>query len=302
MKKILYYIIYTVWYIISLLPLRVLYILSDMLYVPVYHWVGYRRKVVRKNLTESFPEKSEEEIVSIEKKFYRYFCDYIVETIKYFSISEKEIRRRMVFEGVDEINKCLEHGQGSILFMGHYCNWEWVSSLPMYVTPGDDVVRGHIYHRLENEIFDKLFLGMRSRFQSENIEMFSAIRYLVRCRMEKKKFVIGFISDQSPNWNYINMWTDFLHHKTAFFVGAESLSKSAGAAVFYMDIRRVKRGYYRAKFIKMTDNPKAYTNYELTVEYARMLEQTIRREPQYWLWSHNRWKRTYEQYLERKKK
>lgn len=300
MKKAGYYLSFVLWYIFSLLPLCILYIVSDLIYYPVYHLVRYRRKVVRKNLSDSFPEKSEKEIITIEKKFYRYFCDYIVETIKYFSISRKEIHRRMVFEGVDEINKCVDNNQSCILYMGHYCNWEWVSSLPLYVEPREDLVRGHIYHAIESENTDKLFFRMRQRFDSENIEMFSALRYLVRCRRANKRFVIGFISDQGPNWSSMNMWTEFLNHKTSFFVGAEGLAKMSNAAVFYLDIKRIKRGYYKGTFIKMTDNPKSYGEYQLTTEYAKMLEKTIRREPQYWLWTHNRWKRTYEEYIYRK--
>lgn len=300
MKKITYNISYALWYVFSLLPLWFWYFISDLLYYPVYYLVGYRRKVVRKNLTESFPEKSEKEIIGIEKKFYRYFCDYFVETIKYFSIKRSTIHKRMVFEGVDEINKCVENGKSCILYMGHYCNWEWVSSLPLYVKEREDLVRGHIYHQLESENTDKLFFEMRQRFNSENIEMFAALRYLVKCRKENKKFVIGFISDQSPNWKSMGMWTEFLNHKTSFFVGAEGLAKMSDAAVFYMDIRRERRGYYKARFIKITDNPKSYGEYELTNIYARMLEETIKREPQYWLWSHNRWKRTYDEYIYRK--
>lgn len=301
MNKFLYYIFFSLWYLFSKLPLFIHYGFSNLLYYPVYYLIKYRRKVVRKNLKESFPEKSEKEIVKIEKDFYRYFCDYIVETIKYFSISEKEIRKRMVFEGLDEVNKYAANGKSCVLYMGHYCNWEWVSSLPIHVE-GDDnkVVKGHIYHKLENEIADKLFLYMRNRFRSENIEMFSALRYLVKSRKENKSFVIGFISDQSPNWDSMNMWTNFLNHKTSFFVGAEGLGKLSDAAFFYLDIRRVKRGYYRGRFIKMTDKPKDFPNYDLTTEYAKMLEQNIKDVPQYWLWSHNRWKRTYEEYKIRK--
>lgn len=300
MKKFIYYLTFSLWYVFSLLPLCIWYIISDLLYYPVYYVMRYRRKVVHRNIAESFPEKDEKEILSIEKKFYRYFCDYIVETIKYFSISRKEIHRRMVFEGVDEINRSVENGKSCILYMGHYCNWEWVSSLPLYVDRRDDLVRGHIYHKIEHENTDELFFRMRQRFESENIEMFSALRYLVRCRKANKKFVIGFISDQSPNWNSMGMWTEFLNRKTSFFVGAEGLAKMSDAAVFYLDIRRERRGYYRGRFIKITDNPKSYGEYELTAEYARRLEETIRREPQYWLWSHNRWKRTYEEYIYRK--
>lgn len=296
-KKASYYVIFPLWYVFSLLPLRVLYLLSDIMYFPVYKVFGYRRRVVRKNLAESFPDKSREELREIERKFYHYFCDYVVETIKYFSISEREIRRRMVFEGAEEANRYLAEGKSSILFMGHYCNWEWVSSLPLYITKADNHVRGHIYHRLANATMDDLFLRMRHRFESENIEMHSALRVLARCRAEGKRFVIGFISDQAPKWENINMWTDFLNHKTAFFTGAEGLAKLADAAVFYIDVKRVKRGYYRATFVKMTDHPKDFAGHELTVQYARLLQQSIETAPEYWLWTHNRWKRSYEEYI-----
>ena len=190
-----------------------------------------------------------------------------------------------------------------VLFIwGIYCNWEWVSSLPLRLDVDKDLVVGQIYHRLESPAFDKLFLRMRSRFRAINIEMFMALRQLVRYKQQNKRFIIGFISDQSPNWNFVNMWTDFLNHKSSFFVGAEGIAKATDAVVVYVDIQRVKRGYYHGEFILMTDQPKSFPNYEITVDYARRLEATIQRAPQYWLWSHNRWKRTYEEYLRRNQK
>lgn len=299
MKNVLYYLFFLFWFTVSLLPLRLLYLLSDLLYFPLYYCVRYRRDVVRKNLTESFPEKTPEEIVEIEKSFYRYFCDYMMETVKLFTMSERQMRKRMTFGGVEKINEIIKN-RDCVLYLGHYCNWEWVSSLPLHLNKSDDLVIGQIYHRLENVAFDRLFQRMRARFHAMNIEMFVALRQLVRFKQQGKHFIIGFISDQSPNWNFINMWTDFLNHKSSFFVGAEGISKMTDAAVVYLDMKRVKRGYYHAEFVLMTDRPKDFSNYELTVEYAKLLEQTIRREPQYWLWSHNRWKRTYEEYLRRK--
>ena len=284
MKTVLYYFIFFFWFIASLLPLRFLYIFSDLLYFPLYYCVRYRRKIVRKNLIESFPEKELGEIQRIEKAFYHYFCDYMVETIKLFSMSEKQMRRRMTFGGVEKIN------------------WEWVASLPLHLDIDKDLVVGQIYHRLESPAFDQLFLRMRSRFRAVNIEMFMALRQLVRYKQQKKRFIIGFISDQSPNWNFVNMWTDFLNHKSSFFVGAEGIAKATDAVVVYIDVQRVRRGYYHAEFILMTDQPKSFPNYEITVDYARRLEATIQRAPQFWLWSHNRWKRTYEEYLRRNQK
>ena len=299
MKHLLYYLFFFFWFVASLLPLRLLYFFSDLLYYPLYYVVRYRRKVVRKNLEESFPEKSLVELRKIEREFYHYFCDYIVETIKLFSMSEKQMRQRMTFGGVDKINEIIKH-KDCVLYLGHYCNWEWVSSIPLHLGMTDNFIAGQIYHQIENKAFDKLFLWMRSRFHAVNIEMLMALRHLVRYKQQNKRFIIGFISDQSPNWNFVKMWTEFLNHKSSFFIGAESIAKATDAAVVYLDVQRVKRGYYHADFVVMTEDPKSFPDYEITVDYARRLEETIRRAPQYWLWSHNRWKRTYEKYLKLK--
>jgi KDO2-lipid IV(A) lauroyltransferase len=298
--KVLYYVMFTFWFLASLLPLRLLYFISDLLFFPLYHLVHYRRRVVRKNLAECFPEKSEEERLTIERAFYHYFCDYLAETIKLFTMSKSEMRRRMTYGGMEEVREVLKE-RNVVLYLGHYCNWEWIASISMYLSDMPDVQGGQIYHRLRNKSFDSLFLRTRGRFGGVNLEMHSAMRSLVRYRKDGQRFIIGFISDQSPVWNYVNMWTDFLNHKTSFFVGAENIAKLTDAAVYYVDVRRVRRGYYHADFVKMTDTPKAFANYELTVEYGKMLEKVIRREPQYWLWSHNRWKRTYEQWVEMQK-
>lgn len=298
MKTVLYYLAFFFWFIASLLPLRLLYVFSDILYFPLYYCVRYRRKIVRKNLREAFPEKRLAEIRQIEKEFYSFFCDYVMETIKLFTMSEGQIRRRMTFGGTDKINEVIK-SKDCVVYLGHYCNWEWISSLPLHVDKSENVVIGQIYHRLENKALDKLFLGMRGRFHATNIEMQMALRHLVRYKQENKRFIIGFISDQSPNWNFINMWTDFLNHKSSFFIGAENIARLTDATVWYLDVKRLKRGYYHAEIIQMTDQPKSIPQYDITVDYARRLEQTILRTPQYWLWSHNRWKRTYEEYLKR---
>ncbi len=297
MKKTLYVILFISWYFLSLLPFWLLYRVSDLVYYIVYHLVRYRRKIVRKNLTEAFPEKEIEEIIRIEKGFYRFFGDYIVETLKLFSISEKQMRRRMELGGLEELNKDLKT-RNCVVYMGHYCNWEWITSLPLHLDK--EIVPGQIYHALENEAFNNLFLYLRSRFGGANIEMTTALRQLVLLKQQNKRFVVGFIADQAPNWNNINLWTDFLNHKSAVFTGAERIAKSVNAAVYYLDMVRVKRGYYRGEFVKITDTPKEYTEYQLTIEYAKRLEASICRAPQYWLWSHNRWKRTYEKFLQRK--
>lgn len=301
--NIFYCFLFLVWYFLSLLPFRVLYFVSDLLYYPLYYVVGYRRRVARKNLSECFPEKSKEELLRIEKQYYHFLCDYAVETLKLFSMSEKSLMRRIRFSGHEELQEQLKT-RNCVLFMGHYCNWEWVASLPLQMDSlrkDDSFVFGQIYHALENKNFNDLFLRLRGRFGSVSIEMMTALRHLVQYRIENKRFIVGFISDQSPNWNHVHLWTPFLNHKTAVFTGAERIAKSTNAVVMYLDMERVKRGHYHARFIKITDDPKRYPDYQLTEQYAVLLEQSIRRAPQYWLWSHNRWKRTYEEFLRRQK-
>lgn len=292
---ILYYIIFGACYLLSLLPLRLLYCMSDLLYVLIFYVVRYRHKIVWKNLTTSFPDKSDKEIRDIEKKFYSWFCDYIVETIKMLTISKGEMRRRMVFKNVEGLTKVLHEGQSCALYLGHYCNWEWITSLPL-VIKDDNIQFGHIYHPLENKKFDKFLLDLRERMGSTSISMQNILRKLVEYRKMNKSIIIGYISDQVPFWNNIHYWTDFLNHDTPVFTGAERIIKSAGHAAFYGDLKRVKRGYYECEFKLLTRKPDECGEFEITEMYFRELEKTIRRTPQYWLWTHNRWKRTRQEF------
>ena len=295
--KFLFYIVLFVWYLLSLLPLSVLYALSDILFVLAYYVLRYRRGLVRKNLTDSFPEKKESEIIKIEKGFYLFLCDYIVESMKLLTMSEKDMRKRMVFKGTETVNKIIEDGQSCAIYLGHYCNWEWITSLPFYVTK--DAVCGQIYHPLENKDFDRLFLRLRERMGAVCIPMAETLRRIVEFKKKGKQVVVGYISDQVPYWNNIHYWTDFLHHDTPVLTGTERIAKSANHAVFYMDVKCVRRGYYECEFKLITREPKKYKDFELTEIYFRELEKTIQRDPKYWLWSHNRWKRTHEEFNRR---
>ena len=292
--KILYYLTYAVLWLFSLLPMWVHYLISDGIYVIVYHLVGYRKKLVRKNLSDSFPEKSEAEIIRIEKDFYSWFCDYLVESIKLLTISRQELRRRMVFKGAELVNKLTENGQSCAVYLGHYCNWEWITSLPLWVTPKAQC--GQIYHVLENSEFDKLFLKLRQRMGAVCIPMAETLRKLAEYRQQRQPVVIGYISDQVPFWNNIHHWCPFLNHDTPVLTGTERLARSAGHAVFYIDVERPKRGYYVAEFKLIARDPKQTEDYQLTDAYFTLLEASIRRAPQFWLWTHNRWKRTHEEF------
>ncbi len=292
--KAAYHIIYSIWYVLSLLPMRVHYVFSDMLFFFVFHVLHYRRRTVWVNLVTSFPEKPEEELLNIERSFYRWFCDYIAETVKLLTISRSEIRRRMVFKNPEVIDRCVAEGQSCAVYLGHYCNWELVTSLPLWVS--DRAQCGQIYHPLENRQFDKLFLRLRQRLGAVCIPMQETLRKIVEYNREGRPVVIGYISDQVPFWWNMHHWCDFLHHDTPVLSGTERIARKLDHAVFYLEVNRVARGRYEAEFRPITRAPREMAEYEITDIYFRMLEETIRRNPEYWLWTHKRWKRTREKF------
>ena len=294
--KFVYHILFFLLYLLSLLPMRLLYLLSDCLFFPLFHIVKYRRKVVEKQLDECFPEKSMQERRAIERQFYHFFCDYLVEVIKLFSISKKEMMRRMKLVGIEQVREELKDKKFCFLYLGHYCNWEYIASLSYWLP---EIHCGQIYHRIYNQAFDELFLKLRGQFGGESILMKDTLRRILTLRNQEKKVMIGFIADQLPKWENMHHWTTFLNHDTSFFIGAERIAKQVDAALYYVDVERVKRGYYQVRFRLMTLHPKEFPDYELTDQYARLLEESICRQPAYWLWTHKRWKRTKEEWLKR---
>lgn len=289
-KGIGFYLLYGVTCLLAMLPFRVLYILSDILYIVVYYLVGYRRKIVRKNLLRSFPRKKEEEILQIEKKFYRHLCDYFVETVKTLRISDKEIRERMVFKNPEIVNRLTKDGNTCLLSLGHYGNWEWVPSIVLYLLPG--VEPGQVYKALKSKAFDELFLKIRSRFNPQSIEMKTAYRTIIRKRNEGKAMVIGFLIDQRPRKHNNEYWSTFLNQDTLLQTGMERIARQFGFSVVYLDIKKVKRGYYVGDFSVITANAGVEEEFTVTEKYTRKLEETILNEPAYYLWSHNKWSRT----------
>ena len=298
MKKGLSYIAYalsyTFWYTMSLLPMSLLYVFSDCLYLLVGKVVKYRHKVIWKNLKDSFPEKDEAELQRIERGFYHYFCDYLVETIKLLNMSKRELRQRMVFTGIEEMNELLEKGVSCAVYLGHYGNWEFITSLPLWVSEKAQCCQ--VYHPLNNERFDKLFKSVREKHHALCIPMAETLRQVVSYRQKKQPIVIGYIADQAPFWNNIHHWVDFLNHDTPVLTGSERIIKKTGQAVFYGDVSRVRRGYYQCDFKLITTEPAKYMDWEITDKYFQLLDETIRRQPELYLWSHKRWKRTREEF------
>ena len=294
LKGIAYHIVLCLWYLFSLLPFWVHYLLSDLIYGLLYYLVGYRKKVVRENLASSFPEKSVEELQKIERCFYHFLCDYVVESIKMMTITKRNMQKRMVFKDVELLNQCVEEGQSCAIYMGHYCNWEWVSSLPLWVSPKGKC--GQVYHELENLVTDRLFTRLRGRHGSANIPMQDTLRFLLKSQQEKQPVIVGYIADQKPYWTNIHHWVDFLHHDTPVLTGTDRILHKMNHAAFYLDLRRVRRGHYEATFKLITREPKNLEGFKLTDIYYQMLEESIRRAPEFWLWSHKRWSRTREEF------
>jgi KDO2-lipid IV(A) lauroyltransferase len=293
-NKLLAYCCFALLWVTSLFPMWVHYIFSDIIYLLLYRVAGYRKATVRRNISTAFPEKSLEEWRQTERQFYHWFCDYLVETIKLMTISEAEMRRRMVFKGTEQIERLWREGVSCGVMLGHYCNWEWISTLPLAMTKQG--VCAELYHPIENPDFDRLFLYIRQRFGSVCIPMEETLRHIVKYQREGKPLVIGYIADQKPNWRNIHLWVPFLNHLTPVFTGSERIIKRTRQAFFYGDVRRVRRGYYECEFKLIEEHSEQIEDYQLTERYMQELEKSIRRAPAYWLWTHDRWQRTKEEF------
>ena len=274
--------------LISYIPFRVLYVLSDGLYYILYYIIRYRRKIVRKNLTESFPALKGKEILQVEKKFYRYFTDQVLESCKMATISPEEMKKHMKFTNIEAANAVFKEGKSIALYMGHYGNWEWISSIPLWVAEG--VTSVQIYHKLRNDNTNRLILNMRERLGAISVEMRKTARYITEITNTNQVSVIGFIADQSPKKKEVRYFLPFLHHRTPILVGTEKIVKHYGFEAWFLDMKRVKRGYYEAELIRMHEEPASLPDFELTEIYFRMLEKMIQERPELYLWTHNRFK------------
>ena len=291
-SKFLIYPFYAIVWLLAWLPLRVLYFLSNILFVLVYYVVRYRRKVVRNNLQNSFPDKSKNEISRIERRFYLHFCDYIVETIKLIHVSHKTMRKRFTFKNLEVIDDFYKKNQNIVLYLGHYGNWEWIIfAKAAQLNHAHEYKAYSVYHPLKNKAFDELMLNLRSKSGSVLVPQAKVMRTIVEMKRNNTPGFFCFIADQRPNKNGTAFWMNWLNQETAPIVGPEKLANQTGYPVVYIDIQKPKRGHYTAELIIMTEDARNLPEFELTKEYMRLMEKTILREPAYWLWTHKRWKR-----------
>ncbi len=274
-------------WLFSALPFKILYLFSDINYFLMYYVGRYRRRVVRDNLKRSFPEKSDEERLRIERKFYRYLSDYLLEDLRMLHMSAEDLRRRMIYKNTGQYLGLTEKYGGIIVMIPHYANYEWLIGMGAIMKPGDIPVQ--VYKPLRNVYLDELFKRIRARFGGYNIPKHSTAREIIKLKREGKKMVIGLITDQWPS-GYEKYWTTFLGRETAFLNGAERIAKMMNFPVFYCELTKTRRGYCEAEFKLMTEFPRETAEGEITEMFTRCLEQTLRREPAYWLWSHKRWK------------
>jgi KDO2-lipid IV(A) lauroyltransferase len=272
-------------YLVSLLPFWFLYLVADLLFVILYYIVGYRRGVVRENLLNSFPEKSAEERKVIERKYFKYMADLMMETIKSISMSAKSVHRRMICTNPEIMEHYFGQGKSILAAAGHYGNWEMACLSFGFLT---DKKRMVVYKPQSNEVFTDFFNRTRSRFGATMISMRQTLRKMIEFKNELTFTVLA--SDQTPTREDAKYFTNFLNQQTAVFLGIEKLTKVVDCVVIFYRIDLVKRGHYTYTFVPLVENPKETKPYEITEIHVKYLEELIKEKPEYWLWSHRRWK------------
>ena len=276
--------------IFSLLPLSVLYAISDLILYPlVYYVIGYRLKIVRNNLRNSFPETNPTELKKLEKQFYHHFSDLLVEVIYGYRATDEQMREHVVFENIELVEQLALQTNGVIAYLGHLCNWEWIADLNKRFS-NPSMIEYNVYRQLKSISADKMMLELRGKRGGECIEKKQLLRKLVVLRHSAQPYVIGMVADQKPSKRSSYIWTQFLHQETAFLDGSEVLARKFGFSAVYARIESFQRGYYSVRFELITDNPETMQPGEMTKKYASLLEQNISSQPEQWLWTHNRWK------------
>ncbi|WP_281635238.1 lysophospholipid acyltransferase family protein [Flavobacterium marginilacus] len=286
MQYFIYLLAYPLIWCISMLPFRLLYLFSDIVYFFVYKIIGYRRKTVRENLALALPKLTDEERLVIEKKFYHHMCDMFLEMIKTMNISKEEICKRFVFKNIDMYKELEKQGKSVAIICSHYASYEWIISMNYYSS-----FAGYgIYKQIKNPYFDKLVHKIRSRFNAKLITTKQTVPTIINNNKNNILSLYGFASDQSPKAKGALHWSKFMGIEVPVHVGAEMLSKRYNMNLLYLNTKKIKRGYYEATLELLSDNPKEIPNFALTDQYLELLEKQIYEAPEYYLWTHKRWK------------
>lgn len=273
------------------MPLRIQYLVSDIFYLFACYFPGYRRKLVYENLRRAFPEKSAAEINSIARSFYRHLCDSLVETLALMGLGKRQIMKRFRYRNPGVLSRYYAEGKSVTVVFGHYGNWEWLAGLPL-ITPYKVLA---LYKPLRSKNFDRLVLSLRQKFGIRAVPEKKALRVLMEYKKKGEQTLTLFLGDQRPKLTRIHHWTTFFNRETPVFMGVEKISRKLDQPVLFFDIQKIKRGYYEVEIIPLFDDPGSTAPFQITEEHTRILERIIRKKPQYWLWSHKRWKYTKEE-------
>ncbi|MBU0763847.1 MAG: lysophospholipid acyltransferase family protein [Bacteroidetes bacterium] len=286
MKAIAYYLFYCTAWLIALLPLRILYLLSDFFFLIVYYLIRYRQQIILTNLQNAFPDLSVTEYKEIHRKFIRHFCDVFTETLKLIHLNKRQVQKRMQYKNPEIIRKLYGKGKSIILVTGHYNNWEWYCGLP-FVSQHQATA---VYMPQSNRYFEAFINGLRSKFGLIPVPMKQILKLLLEYKEKKIPTISILVSDQIPTKNEISFWTTFLNQETAVYLGAEKIAKKTDQAVVFGKIQKIRRGYYEVEFIIICENPGETREYEITEAHVKLLEKIINNCPEHWMWSHRRWK------------
>lgn len=286
MQRVIFLIVYPIIWCLSRLPMWILYRFSDVFFFIIYYLVGYRKKVIYSNIQKVFPEKTDKEIKSISRKFYRHLTDLIFESVKSFTIPRKELAKRYTYTNVEVINNLYEEGYDIVLVGSHHNNWEWSFGLPIYT----DINCYGAYTRIKNPYFEKVIKSSRTRFGYDGVptvEFYKSIQERVENKIQSLYILL---SDQSPQLHKTRHWSQFLNNYVPVHTGAEILSKKHNLAIVCISTTKIKRGYYSASFELITKTPNEFADFELTEKFLAIAEKHIYTQPEYYLWSHKRFK------------
>jgi Kdo2-lipid IVA lauroyltransferase/acyltransferase len=281
-----FYIFYGINWIISLLPLRILYIFSYLIFLTLYYFPTYRKKIVAENLKNAFPEKTSQELSAIIKKFYKHFSDLFVETFKLTHMSSKELKKRFSVSNLEIIQKLKAENRDVIAVCAHYNNWEWMAAVPLYT----DYKTISIYKPLKDKRFDRFINHIRSKFGMNLTSMSNIIREIITDRNNGINTLSAFIADQTPAKGDIRYRTQFLNQETPVFLGIEKIASKYDVAVVFFNIQKIRRGYYNLSVELLFEHTTGLPEYFVTNTHVKRLEEIIREKPEYWIWSHRRWK------------
>lgn len=286
MQFLAFIIAYPLLWLISMLPFRIFYWISDLIFFVVYYLIGYRKKTVKHNLKIALPHLTDKERLILEKKFYHHFCDSFMEMVKTMTISIEEMQERFQITNLELLKEYEKKNRSIMVLASHYASWEWLIAINLkssYQGVG-------VYKKIANRYFDKVIKGIRSKFKTELVSTDKTIPLMANNQRKGILSLYGLISDQSPKTKQIAHWESFMGIETPVHIGPELLSKKYNLNVVFAKVKKVKRGYYEATLIPITDDAKSLPNYEIIHRYIKEVEKQIYEAPEYYFWTHKRWK------------